>query len=401
MNAPKVITRNLLVLVTFLFVARLGYAQAIGPTVETPTSRHPAAVVDSNDNISMAGEFKSTKNVQMTEEKPRCLDWYADFGYWSEYNFRGTNLTPGADGAIFFNADVTKWGFTLGVFGIRQLGTAHSPSFSMGEGGGGGTSSPGAFSGVGAFFPTTVQDAFAEIDLTIQYRREFGPIELTVGNIGFFIDRDAETFIDLPAFTNPGPPGVYGPFPTVLNEQFDRLFVRLATHAIPYLEPWITYYQTVYSSGQDPFEHSAPFVGNDPTHQRIFYPGFLRSAEENGGYLEGRLRGKFSIGDRVDLNPFGVISYSFGDRSEPVANPPTFEEQIRGRPLRGFNVAQAGLEVRIHLLHILGYSGGTCAPPDVNLSFVPICTYSYHISEPTAGTDRDEVFGGAKFALTF
>src|SRR5450631_2624425 len=123
MHAPKVITRNLLVLVTFLFVARLGYAQAIGPTVETPTSRHPAAVVDSNDNISMAGEFKSTKNVQMTEEKPRCLDWYADFGYWSEYNFRGTNLTPGADGAIFFNADVTKWGFTLGVFGIRQLGT--------------------------------------------------------------------------------------------------------------------------------------------------------------------------------------------------------------------------------------------------------------------------------------
>ena len=64
-------------------------------------------------------------------------------------------------------------------------------------------------------------------------------------------------------------------------------------------------------------------------------------------------------------------------------------------------MAQAGLEMPIHLLHVVGYSSGSCALPDVNLSFVPICTYSYHISEPTAGTDRNEVFGGAKLALTF
>jgi hypothetical protein len=64
-------------------------------------------------------------------------------------------------------------------------------------------------------------------------------------------------------------------------------------------------------------------------------------------------------------------------------------------------VAQVGLELPIHLLQFVGYSSGPCAPPDVHLDLVPNFTYSYHISQPTAGTDRNEVFGGAKVALTF
>ena len=408
MNAPKVITRNLLVLVTFLFVARLGYTQAIGPTVETPTSRRPAAAVDSSDNIIMAGEFKSTKNVQMTEEKKPCWDWYADFGYESEYNFRGTNLTPDADGAIFIDADISRWGFTLGMFAVRQLGTASAPGFSSSEGGGGGAGGFGNFGNIPFIFPETKQDRFDEIDVFLQYHHEFGPIDVTVGNIGFFIDRRAQTFVHLPQDFILGPPtfgigsaGTYGPFPTVGNEQFDRLFIRLGTHRIPYIEPWITYYQTVISEGQDVFHHQAALQGFNPNGYFVFYNAFERSPEPYGGYLEGRLRGHFPVGEWVDVNPFGVISYSFGDRSEPVTNPANFAEVIRGRPLRGFNVAQVGVEFPIHLFHVVGYSGGPCAPPDLHVNLVPFATYSYHISDPTPGTDRDEAWGGVKVAVTF
>lgn len=399
MNAPKVITRNLLVLVTFLFVARLGYTQAIGPTVETPTSRRSAAVVDSSDNITMAGEFKSTKNVQMTEEKKPCWDWYADFGYESEYNFRGTNLTPDADGAIFIDADISRWGFTLGMFAVRQLGIASSPAFSIGEGGGGGAAN--TLGNVGAYSPETVQKDFSEIDIFLQYHRNIGPIDVTVGDIGFFIDRDAQTFLNTQFF------GLFGPIQTVQNEQFDRLFIRLATSVIPHIQPWITYYQTVYNDGEDHQRYKGLHIPPDPLLPPFVTFGdatsdrFHERNDRLGGYLEGRLRGNFALCDWAEFNPYGVISYSFHDRTEPVPDATKFTDIIRGRSLTGFNVAQAGVELPIRLLFIRGYSSGPCAPPNGRLNFVPFGTYSYHISLPPAGTDRDEVFGGAKFALTF
>jgi hypothetical protein len=78
-----------------------------------------------------------------------------------------------------------------------------------------------------------------------------------------------------------------------------------------------------------------------------------------------------------------------------------FKDILRGRSLVGWNVAQAGLELPIHLFHVVGSSSGPCAPPDLHVDLVPGFTYSYHISEPTAGTDRNEVYGGAKIAVTF
>ena len=140
-----------LLVAAFLLVGRLAYGQVTGPMVEVPTTAHGSAIIeiptaqttpqsDSDNNVIIANEYKSTKNV-VEEQKPVCWSWYSDFGYTSEYNFRGTNLTPDADGAIFANMDVSKWGFTLGVTGYHQLGTARSPSFSAGEGGGGGTGS--------------------------------------------------------------------------------------------------------------------------------------------------------------------------------------------------------------------------------------------------------------------
>ena len=406
--------RNAFFLVAFCGAAGVSYAQGVDTIVEVPTTAHRSALIEipavqnlasnPDNNLTMAGEYKSAKNV-VEEQKPVCWNWYADFGYTSEYNFRGTNLTAGADGALFANLDVSKWGFTLGVTGYRQLGTARFASFSAGEGGGGGA---GGTSQVGSYSPETVQTRFQELDVFLLYRREFGPIDVTVGNIGFFIERDAQTFLNTEFF------GLFGPFPTVGNERFDRVLVRLATSAIPHIEPWITYYQTAYSWGQDHHFYKAfeiPFDGpNDfVTYGKKTNDNYHERNEELGGYLEGRLRGNFSTGEWLDVNPFGVISYSFHDRSEPVGNPPPpgqpdprkFKDIIRGRSLVGWNVAQVGLELPIHLFHIVGNSSGPCAPANLRVNLVPFGTYSYHISRPTAGTDRDEVFGGAKIAVTF
>jgi len=337
-----------------------------------------------------AVEIQTEKNV-VTQEKPSCAAWYVESGYWSEYNFRGVNLTPNSDGAVFVLAQVTKWNFTLGLFEVHQLGTADAPSFEMGEGGGGGTS---GISKVGAYMPDTVQTDFNEVDLFLQYSHEFGPIEVTVGNIAFFIQRDAETFLDTSKF------GLFGPFATVGDEQYDRLFIKVSTSIIPHIQPVITYYQTIYNEGDDHTFFEAPRIPPDGSSVTYGNPGGERN-NQLGGYLEGRLRGTFSPCKWVDFNPYGVISYSFRDRSEPVFNTDDFDKIIRGRPLTGFNVVQAGLEMPIHLLHVVRNSNGSCSPADLTLNLVPLVTFSHHISDPTGGTDRNEVWGGAKLALTF
>jgi hypothetical protein len=402
--------------VVFCCAGRLAYAQAVDTIVEIPTTAHRSALIeiptaqtisqsDANNNVTMAGEYKSTKNV-VEEQKPVCWSWYADFGYTSEYNFRGTNLTPDADGAVYLNAAVSRWDFTLGFYDVYQLGTARFPAFSAGEGGGGG--SGGSVGNVGTYSPETFQTRFNEIDVFLQYHHSFGPVDVTVGNIAFFISRDAQTFLDTEFF------GLFGPFATVQNEQFDRVFVRLATSVIPHVQPWITFYQTLHSDGEDHHFYKAfeiPFDGpNDfvrfGSHRNN---NFHERNDELGGYLEGRLRATFPIGEWVEFNPFGVISYSYHDRSEPVGTAPPpgvpdtrkFKDILRGRSLVGWNVAQAGLELPIHLFHVVGSSSGPCAPADLHVDLVPGFTYSYHISEPTAGTDRNEVYGGAKIAVTF
>lgn len=392
MPTTKFTLRNFFLLVAALCCSgRLSYGQGVDTIVEVPTTAHGSAIIEiptarqnvadanADNNVTLAGEYKSTKNV-VEEQKPVCWTWYADGGYETEYNFRGTDLMPDSDGGIFMDAAVSKWGFTLGMFGIHQLGTARAASWSMGEGGGGGKALRTFFS----VFPETVQDRFNELDIFLQYHREFGPIDVTVGNIGFFIDRRAVT---LATFSNPLTGTFTVPFRTVDDEQFDRVFLRLATSIIPHIQPWITYYQTIYNEGQDRGIFPFPLV-----HERN---------SSFGGYLEGRLRGTFPIGEWVDINPYGVISVSFHDRTEPVANPVKFHDFIRGKSVSGFNVAQVGLELPIHLFHVVGTSIGPCAPPDLRVNLVPFGAYSYHISEPTAGTDRNEAWGGVKVAVTF
>ena len=45
----------------------------------------------------------------------------------------------------------------------------------------------------GSLSPVTTQTRFNEVDLYLSYTHELGPLDITVGNIAFFIDRGAET----------------------------------------------------------------------------------------------------------------------------------------------------------------------------------------------------------------
>jgi hypothetical protein len=397
------------------FGAQISYAQDNGPTVQNPFPAGSALInigPNADGNLTLGGEYKQPKTV-IEQQKPVFWTWAADVGYESQYNFRGTNLTPDSSGAGFIDAEVSKWNFTLGIYGIHQFGSAHANGWSMGEGGGGGAATPLFFPVVLpppipvqfipiTDVPTTTQTEFDELDVYLNYHLALGPVDLTVGNIAFFIQRDAQTVVR--EFAGPATFHFFGQTffiprqkfnhytaPTVGDEQFDRVFVKLSTSKIPYITPSITYYQTIYNEGQD----AQPYKGILPNG------GPFERNEALGGYLDGRVRGNFPVTHWLTINPYGVISVSFHDRVEPVSNPKVFRDFIRGRTLSGWDVAQAGLELPIHLLQHTGTSTGPYAPPDVNLYLVPFAWYSYHISDPTPGTDRNEWWGGAKFTLTF
>jgi len=403
----------------------MSYAQAVSPTVQVPFEGSALMNIGSNGdaNLTMGGEYKQPKNV-IEQEKPVFWTWYVDAGYESEYNFRGTNLTPNANGAGFFNARVTKWNFTLGLFGIHQFGHASAPSWSIGEGGGS-TGEAGAndsFFVPYTRFPTTVQTRFDELDVFLSYKFSLGPIDITLGDIAFFISRRATTYEQdvLPPFLPPPfPPGsvptwgvpptgtrvrTLSPDPTIEEEVFDRLYITLSTTKISkYITPSITYYQTVYSWGAEPTQEGTLFYA--PV--RVQFPPvrfkrpqnprpFNQRNEALGGYLEGRINTRFPITRWADFDPYGIISVSFRDRTEPGgANP------YGGHPLTGWNHVQAGAELPIHLAHLGGFSDTKWAPPDADLYFVPFGAYAYHISNPPPGTDRNEWWGGARFEVTF
>jgi len=261
-------------------------------------------------------------------------------------------------------------------------------------------------------FPTTVQTRFDELDAFLSYKFSLGPIDITLGNIAFFISRRATTYEkDVLPETFEGFTGLHwlipptgtrvrtlSPDPTVEEETFDRFYITLSTTKISkYITPSITYYQTVYSWGSEPTHDGILFYppdvnGNIPQNPRPFN----QRNEALGGYLEGRLNGHIPITSWADFNPYGIISVSFRDRVEPGGVNP-----YGAHPLTGWNHAQAGVEVPIHLAHLGGFSSTPWAPPDANLYLVPFGAYSYHISNPPPGTDRDEWWGGGKLEITF
>jgi hypothetical protein len=423
----KIVARYLALAAGFFSAAALGYGRGIDTVVEVPTTRDSALVevpttatpppVDDStpSNLTLGRESKNVvdEKAVVEQEKTPSWIWSADGGYDSEYIFRGTNLTPGSKGIGYFDASVTKLGvfqnndsFTFGVTGIHQFGRASVQAWSIGEGGGGGTAQ-GAFAGsnVGNVkyfrFPETEQTRFNELDLYLSYRFSVGPIDVTIGDIGFLIDRDANTFeadvLPRGFFWLIPPTGtrtrILGPDPTVQDEEFDRAYIRLSTNKLAkyYITPQITYYQTLLSEGDGP--SLPPFLltyppdvnGNVPVNPR---PHNERNPEHYGGYLEGKILGRFPVTRWMDIDPYALVSVSFRDRTEPGgANP------YAGHPLTGWNHAQAGVKVPIRIMHF--QSSG------VNVFIAPFTDYAYHIAHPPAGTDKDELTGGGEVQVTF
>jgi hypothetical protein len=307
MQSLKPIVRNLFWLgVAFFCATHTSYAQGSGPTVQNPFPAGSALMnigPDADGHLTLGGEYKQPKNV-IEQEKPVFWTWYADVGYESEYNFRGTNLTPGANGAGFFDARVTKWNFTLGMFGIHQFGHARVDSWSIGEAGGGFTNpaAPASVVGGGAVpyqrFPTTVQTNFNEMDVFLSYKFSLGPIDVTIGNIAFFIDRRATTYekdVLPPNFIWLIPNTrtrvrTLSPDPTVEDETFDRFYITLSTTKISkYITPSITYYQTVYSQGDQPTHDGtlfyAPVIAGPPNPPILVPPSNPRPFNERNEAL--------------------------------------------------------------------------------------------------------------------
>src|SRR5206468_2725556 len=158
--------------IAFFCATHASYAQA-DPTVHNPFPAGSALInigPNSDNNLTLGGEYKSPKNV-VTEEKPAPKWWSitAEVGYESEYIFRG-----------------------------------------------------------GTSLDTAFQYRFKELDVFSSYSHSFGPLDITVGNIAFFIWRSE---VDQFRFTFLGRT-FQDNFAVPEDEVFDRLFISLSTSKI-------------------------------------------------------------------------------------------------------------------------------------------------------------------------
>jgi hypothetical protein len=247
------------------------------------------------------------------------------------------------------------------------------------------------------------QDRMNEIDLYLQYSFSLGPVDVTLGNIFFYIDRESTarvsfteyfasedsrelaTFLTNTFFFNGSvaPDGRFNAtsygrggdpeslltndgkrvsrvFRSVEDEQYDRVFVSLSTTKIPYISPRLTYYHTIYNEGTEA-QKELRVLRND----------------EKGGYLEAKVNAEFPIiKDRVNFDPYALVSYSFGDRSDKD-----------GAALYGWNHIQAGAELVVQVTD--------------SFRLVPQINWMGRLADPTPGTNEDEWWGGAKAEVSF
>ena len=79
--------------IAFFCATRMSDAQGVDAAIQNPFLARNALLnigPNADGNLTLGGEYKQPKNV-VEQEKPVCWNWYADIGYVSEYNFRGTN----------------------------------------------------------------------------------------------------------------------------------------------------------------------------------------------------------------------------------------------------------------------------------------------------------------------
>ncbi len=334
------------------------------------TDRNPSnePVVQVRHSISDSKDAKDSTAPIVQQETEKWWFFTIDAGYNSKYIFRGTDLTPNSDGIAFEEAKFSAKGFTIGVWAAQQIGDAIVPhNTATGESGGGGILK-GSFTFPGAvvtFDDTAIQRSFRELDLYLSYYHSFGCIDVTLGNIAFFIDRRQIDRFDV--LVN-GVKFLTQDFRSIGDETFDRLFVTLSTHKIPYIVPSLTYYQTIYNDGESPGRDIIYFDRNDKL----------------GGYLEAKLSASIPlVKDRLSLEPTALVSYSFDDRME-ATNTGLIPTAV---PLNGFNHFQIGTELVWRVTNHLSISG--------------VGTYAHHIAAPTGGTEKNTFWGGGKVSINF
>lgn len=186
-----------------------------------------------------------TSVKQMPEIEPAAESWWTaslTAGIDSKYMFRGydqfaafaqspAGLTPNAvvvnnSPLIYGNLEGSAFGFTLGMWYGDNL-------FGVGNG-----------------------SAFNEIDVYLDYTYSFGPVDLSVGAIGYI-------------------------FPETNAPAVGEFYIGAAYTALPYVTPSVNWYQ-----------------------------GFGQSFYQ-GRYLEARLDGAIPVyKDVVTLEPYALVSYS-------------------------------------------------------------------------------------------
>jgi hypothetical protein len=355
------------------------------PLVEIPTSAtvgmESKQVLSDKNTVAEVQEPTKWWNIKMQD------------GYWSEYIFRGTNLTPDSDGITYQQLVLSGKGFTLGAWFATELSTAVvENATAVGEAGGGFSPFGGVFRGT-RFRDVATQKRFQELDIFASYSHTFGPLDVTVGNVAFFIFRNS---VDRFIGTAIAPGGVNSEtdFAVPENEQFDRLFISLGTSKFrPFgiqITPTITYYQTIYNEA-DLTTHPnevGPAPGESDEAYELRLLGFVRN-DTLGGYLEGKVQAMIPIiGNTLRLQPTALISYSAGDRSEAVTvTPAQAGTKSSAEPLYGFNHFQGGAELILQLNKWLSVTG--------------FGNWAHHIAQPTAGTERDEEWGGGYVTVSF
>src|SRR5207248_9072349 len=133
-------------------------------------------------------------------------------------------------------------------------------------------------------------------DVFSSYTHSFGPLDVTVGNIAFFIFRSSvDQFRNLITGTQVN-------YAVPENETFDRLFIALSTSQIhPFgisIVPTVTYYQTIYNHAEPIAPESGQFGPADFGLSESAYELQLLAFKRNetlGGYLEGKVQAVIPI----------------------------------------------------------------------------------------------------------
>jgi hypothetical protein len=370
-----------------------GIAVNADPIIELPGTgsvSRDTVVELPTENTVVAAQFKEVKSSKTVEaEQEETNPWHIAFkgGYESTYMFRGTDLTPNADGLEYQQLTISNRGFTLGAWFGVQAGTARVlNATTIGEAGGG----PSSFGFVGggvAGHDLAQQDKFTEVDLFLTYTHSFGWVDLSGGNIFFRIKRAAEdrfiVGIDIPPLIT-----FEDDFDVPLYEWYDRLFISLSSSKLQVgptrIVPSITYYQTVLN------EHSRPkdTLGLSEEVYNLEVLG-IKWNDTLGGYAEGKIQTITPFWDnRVRIESTSLVSYSAGDRVKPVDVPPALAGMVSSiKPLYGFNHYQSGAQLILQITRCLSVTG--------------FGNYAYHISPPTTGTHREEYWGGGEVGVSF